>query len=151
MPELSNSSDSNDKTAPQLGDPDSGSADLRALVNRKQFLAVAKGRRYATKGLVLQALRTPHLSDTSIGVGFTATKKTGNAVARNRIKRRLRAAVQEVMAEKAKPGYDYVIIGRAGTIDRPWQSLLDDLTHALQMVHQNRRRKSPKTKTDRTK
>ena len=121
---------------------------LRTLVSRKEFLAAAKGRRYATPGLVLQARRNtpqdsqdPQDSLQDIGVGYTATKKTGNAVVRNRIKRRLRAAAREILADKAKPGFDYVLIGRAGTIDRPWQSLLDDLTLALQMVHQTRRRK----------
>lgn len=147
MPDSPNSQDSDDSALHK----DAPAAVLRKLTSRKQFLAVAKGRRYATTGLVLQARRNPDPGAKAIGIGYTATKKTGNAVARNRIKRRLRAAVAEIMADKAKSGFDYVIIGRAGTIDRPWQSLLDDLTHALQMVHQNRRRKSPKIKADRTK
>lgn len=120
---------------------------LKTLTERRSFLAAARGRRCAVPGLVLQAIRRPDAgagTDTQaaapahIGLGITATKKTGNAVARNRIKRRLRAAAREVLPTRAKPGYDYVLIGRVTTIDRPWQSLLDDLTLALQMVHQSR-------------
>ena len=121
------------------------STPIKTLQHRRDFLAAAKGRCAARSGLVLQARRKT--GQDHIGIGYTATKKTGNAVARNRIKRRLRAAAQEVLTAKGKPGFDYVLIGRAGTVDRPWQSLLDDLTQALQMVHQNRR---PKTSRDRS-
>lgn len=110
------------------------------LKTRPEYLRAARGRRYAVPGLVLQAKERPPEADDTIAVrvGFTATKKTGNAVARNRIKRRLRAAAQQVMATAAKPGFDYVLVGRGATFDRPWQSLLDDLGLALQMVHQPR-------------
>lgn len=114
------------------------------LKARPDFLRVARGRRYAAPGLVLQAKKRP--LDTGPGsqlrVGFTATKKTGNAVTRNRIKRRLRAAADEVLPAVAKSGFDYVLVGRAATFTRPWQSLLDDLGLALQMVHQPRPKRS---------
>lgn len=117
------------------------------LKNRPEYLRVARGRRYAVPGLVLQAKSRSEEDAASaqpeeVRIGFTATKKTGNAVKRNRIRRRLKAAASEVMPVAAKPGYDYVLVGRAATFDRPWQSLLDDLGLALQMVHQPRAKKA---------
>lgn len=117
---------------------------LSRLKTRPEYLRVARGRRYAAPGVVLQAKeRTPDAHHGSeVRVGITATKKTGNAVARNRIKRRLRGAADQVLPCAAKPGFDYVLVGRAATFDRPWQSLLDDLGLALQMVHQPRPKRS---------
>ncbi len=111
---------------------------ISRLKSRPDYLKVARGRRFAARGVVLQAWKRPPDDDRTadVRVGFTATKKTGNAVTRNRIKRRLRAAARAILPVAAKPGYDYVLVGRAATFDRTWQSLLDDLTLALQMVHQ---------------
>jgi ribonuclease P protein component len=88
---------------------------------------------------VLQAShRPPEPGDTaktgeqSVRVGFTVTKKLGNAVIRNRIRRRLRAAADRVMPARAKKGYDYVVIGRAQTLSRSFSALMDDLETALQ-------------------
>lgn len=66
-----------------------------------------------------------------MGIGFTASKKVGNAVARNRAKRRLRAAVAAVMPSRAATDHDYVLIGRKATLQRPYQDLLADLVRAL--------------------
>lgn len=69
-------------------------------------------------------------------VGFTASKKVGNAVARNRAKRRLRAAAREVIAVDGRPGWDYVLVGRPDvTAAAPWADLLADLRRALARVH----------------
>lgn len=74
--------------------------------------------------------------DPAVGVGFTCSRKVGNAVARNRAKRRLRAAARAVLPAKARPGWDYALIGRAGaTAARPFALLLDDLRAALDRVH----------------
>jgi len=90
-------------------------------------------------GLVLQVGR----GDARIGaadpaaairVGFTASRKVGNAVARNRVRRRLRAAAEEILPVHARPGRDYVIIGRAATLRRPFHALLGDLENALKRV-----------------
>ena len=65
------------------------------------------------------------------GLGFTASKKVGNAVARNRAKRRLREAARRLMPDHGLPGVDYVMVARANTPDAPWGALLDDIGNAL--------------------
>ena len=67
-------------------------------------------------------------------VGFTVSRKVGNAVARNRARRRLRAAVDQVIPTRARPGHDFVVIGRAATLTRPFNALVGDLTTALQRL-----------------
>lgn len=64
-------------------------------------------------------------------LGITVTKKVGNAVRRNRIRRRLRAVAAEILPSQARAGYDYVLIGRAATLTRPYPDLLVDLGRAL--------------------
>ena len=72
----------------------------------------------------------------AVRVGFTCSKKVGNAVARNRAKRRLRAAAAEVVPRLGRPGWDYVLIGRAEvTAARPFPDLLRDLEKALARIH----------------
>ena len=85
-------------------------------------------------GLVLQARYRGH-DDNAPRVGFTATQKIGGAVERNRAKRRLRAAVRSSLQERARPGFDYVLIARRGTLTRPFGEILDDLGTALDKVH----------------
>ncbi len=75
-------------------------------------------------------------ADPSVHVGFTCSKKVGNAVARNRAKRRLRAVAQEVLTDQARPGWDYVLIGkREATAARDYADLRDDLLMALERLH----------------
>ena len=107
-------------------------AALERLKRRADFLRVADGRRkWVTPGLILQTLaRAPNASD-AIRVGFTATRKIGNAVVRNRARRRLRAAVADVMTRHAAAGFDYVLIARAETPKRPYAALIEDLETAL--------------------
>ncbi|NFV78660.1 ribonuclease P protein component [Magnetospirillum aberrantis] len=132
-------------------------ATLARLKKRADFLRVAGQRKkWATPGLVLQAAPVPSGPDSAnakadaasagfscceekagnvvIRVGFTTSKKVGNAVARNRARRRLRAAVDEVFPASARPGLDYVVIGRAETVARPYSLLLQDLRTALKRV-----------------
>lgn len=100
------------------------------LRRRAEFLRVAsKGRKAPVHGLVLQALAR---DDEGVArVGFTVTKKVGNAVVRNRTKRRLREAARLVLRDAALRGVDLVLIGRDTTRTRPFPLLLDDLRRAL--------------------
>ncbi len=71
----------------------------------------------------------------AIRVGFTVTKKLGNAVRRNRIRRRLKAAVREVFPGRARPGHDYVLIARSAAMTRDYADILDDVKRALLTLH----------------
>jgi ribonuclease P protein component len=73
-------------------------------------------------------------ADTAPRVGFTASRKVGNAVVRNRAKRRLRAAAAQILTDQGRPGTDYVLIARSGTAERPYLALLDDLAAALRRI-----------------
>lgn len=100
------------------------------LKRRADFLRVAaKGRKAPMPGLVLQAL--PHPQVAEVRLGFTVTKKVGNAVVRNRTRRRLKEAARLLFREQAVSGVDLVLIGRDGTRGRPFKALQDDLRRAL--------------------
>jgi ribonuclease P protein component len=101
------------------------------LKQRSAFLRVAaKGRKAAVHGLVLQALE--HSDDPTLRVGFTVTKKIGNAVIRNRTRRRLKEAARLLLRERNVQGYDLVLIGREGTRSRPFDTLINDLSRAME-------------------
>lgn len=102
---------------------------LGMLKKRSEFLYVRDGL-YSAKGGVVVQMRENEDRD-GIGMGFTATKKIGNAVVRNRAKRRLREAARALLPEHGLPGYDYVLIARASTTARDWTDLLDDARKAL--------------------
>ena len=99
------------------------------LKTRPQFLSVRKGHAERRKSVVVQARRRPQ--STVMGAGFTATKKIGNAVIRNRAKRRLREAAHQLLPLHGRPGTDYVFIARIETATIGWQRLLDDMESAL--------------------
>jgi ribonuclease P protein component len=106
-------------------------ASLPRLKRRSEFLRVAgKGRKCAAPGVVVQALRRAE-PEPPVRVGFTASKKVGEAVERNRARRRLRAAAQAVLPRHAAPGHDIVLVARAETLTRPYAALLEDLKLAL--------------------
>ena len=111
---------------------------LHTLRDRREFLAVAKGDKEVRRGLVLQARsRKPDtkINAAAIRFGLTATKRIGNAVIRNRTRRRLRVLAHEILSAHGQPGYDYVLIGRAATKYRTWEGLRTDLRSALKKVH----------------
>jgi len=96
-------------------------------------------------GLILQVLRRDPASHPPSGtkacpagaaprIGFTASRKVGIAVARNRARRRLRAAVAEIMPHCAAPGHDYVLVARSATLTRPYPALVEDLKTALRRL-----------------
>jgi ribonuclease P protein component len=109
-------------------------AGLATLKTRADFLRIAAARAKAVMpGLILQAASRPGrpADGEPIRVGYTASRKVGNAVLRNRAKRRLRAAAAEVLAQRGRPGTDYVLIARHTTGNRPYPALLGDLESAL--------------------
>lgn len=111
---------------------------------RPDFLRAARARRkWVTPGLILQARRRAAGEGvdpvTAIRVGFTASRKVGSAVERNRARRRLRAAVAEVLPEMGEAGHDYVMIARRATLSRSYGDLLEDLRIALKRLAGERR------------
>jgi ribonuclease P protein component len=104
--------------------------DLGRLQKRADFLACAKGAVCARGALLIQA--RPRADGSSlVRVGFTATRRIGGAVVRNRAKRRMREAARALLPGLARPGFDYVVIARGGAPTRPWPRLLDDMKSAL--------------------
>lgn len=100
------------------------------LTIRRQFLHVAQGRKATGRFVLLQCRPTNEESAATRGLvryGLTASKKVGNAVARNRARRRLRAAMIELLAIHGVAGNDYVAVARTATVTADWPALLDDL------------------------
>ena len=113
------------------------------LKTRAEFLHVRGGKRDAAPSLVLQARQrqvgggpSQQLDPDLARFGFTATKTLGGAVVRNRARRRLKEAVRLTGESHAIEGYDYVLIARAGTVQRPFTELIKDLERALSKVHE---------------
>jgi ribonuclease P protein component len=111
------------------------------LKKRAEFLRVRDGRAWRSKSLVLQARRRPDGVLPTGGMtrfGFTATKRLGNAVIRNRARRRLKETVRLVAHALARPGYDYVVIARQGALTQPFELIEKDLRQALEGVHKDK-------------
>ena len=111
---------------------------MPVLKKRSEFLAVAKGVRAPRRAFVLQARCDKDSGDVP-RIGYTVTKKTGNAVERNRIKRRLRAAIRDVAPFAARPACDYVLIGRRAALDISFSDLKKDLAAGFARVHKDAR------------
>ncbi len=106
---------------------------MERLLRRSEFLAAAKAPSAAATAVVVQALlRT---DGKAFRVGYTCTKKLGNAVIRNRIRRRMREAAKQVLPEIARFQTDYVLIGRMGAENRPFEDLRKDIISAVSRVH----------------
>lgn len=110
---------------------------LNRLKRRSQFLRTASaGLKWVTPGVIVQARRRGTAKEdlpvgAGAGVGFTVSKKVGNAVERNRARRRLRAAAEDVVGRRGAAGFDYVLIGRKETLKRPFADLIGDLDQAI--------------------
>lgn len=107
---------------------------VRTLTKRSEFLAANRGYRFPVPGFVL-LVRPRGDQDDLLGIGYTVSKKVGNAVTRNRMKRRLRALVRDQLAAGGVAGADHVLIGRHGGNDLPYADLSEHLAKALRRAH----------------
>jgi ribonuclease P protein component len=105
---------------------------LRRLVKRAEFLRAANGRRAGRGGFSLQAVVR---DDPAPGIGLTVSKKVGNAPERNRVKRRLRAAVRTCV-DAFRPRHDYVLVGRREALGLPFATLVSDLQALIIRIHE---------------
>ena len=123
-----------------MAQPATGTAPVPApapgrLTRREDFLRAGSGRRAAFPGFVLQGWNRRD-DDPEIRAGFTCSKKVGNAVARNRAKRRLRGEARLDLPRLGRPGWDYVLIGRKDTTATlPFDALRADLARGLARLH----------------
>jgi len=110
---------------------------MERLRQRADFLAAARGVSVPARHFVLQARdrREPG----PIRVGFTVSKKVGNAVERNRVRRRLREVVRLQSGDALRPGHDYVLIGRRAALSADFAALIDDYQRAIARLHTKRR------------
>ncbi len=104
---------------------------MRRLKNRPEFIGAARGKRVGRSAFSLQAneraIEEP-------GIGFTVTKQTGNSPQRNRIRRRLRAAVK-ACENRFEPQHDYVLVGRSEALSMPFGQLVDELAASISKIH----------------
>ena len=102
------------------------------LTKRREFLAAATGARASSRAFNLQIKAR---GEGPARFGFTVTRKTGNAVERNRIRRRLREIVRLAAGKDARPGFDYVLIGRRDALSLDFRQLMRDFSNSLQRAH----------------
>jgi ribonuclease P protein component len=110
---------------------------LERIVKRPDYLRIARARWNSVRpGLVLQASA---IGSSANGpgprVGYTVSKKVGNSVSRNRARRRLKSLANDIFSERTEEAFDYVLIGRAKTLERTYDELLKDLRSALKYIH----------------
>lgn len=120
---------------------------MERLKTRSAFRAVASGRRVSKPGFTLQALKSKREGCRPPRFGLTVTKKVGNAVVRNRIRRRLKEAVRLAGAERGESNTDYVLIGRRAALSLEFQRLVTDLMTGITALS---RRDDPQQKRSRT-
>ena len=112
---------------------------LGRLRRRAEFQRVSRGRRRASEAFTLQAATRPpdEPAEGMARVGFTVTRKVGNAVVRNRVRRRLKAALGAAAPLEAAADCDYVLMARREALARPFAVLVDDLRAAFRAVGRN--------------
>ncbi|HZP75620.1 MAG TPA: ribonuclease P protein component [Pseudolabrys sp.] len=105
---------------------------MERLRQRADFLAAATGRKVTTPAFVLQA--RPRGDDGPVRVGFTVSRKVGNAVERNRVRRRLREMVRLLPGSRFRAGHDYVLVGRRAALNAPFARMADEFEGALKRL-----------------
>jgi len=119
---------------------ESSAPTIERLRRRADFLAAARhGRKAAKRSLVLQGRQRNDIEPKPEGnprIGFTVSRKVGNAVERNRVRRRLREAVRLRAAPLVRAGYDYVVIGRRAALTTPFATIVSDLEQAFRRIHE---------------
>lgn len=115
---------------------------IAVIRKRSDFLAANKGLRCVKSGFILLVRRDVH-QDGAMRVGFTVTKKIGNAVIRNRMKRRFRALARKLIPTHGTPNADHILIGRADGIERDYALLERDLANALNSLKKSDGKQKP--------
>jgi len=108
-------------------------ADLQTLTKRQDFILTSRGLKHSCDTMIVQTKKNDLRT---VRVGITCSKKVGNAVVRNRAKRRLRAIAREILPTWGRVGFDYVLIGRHGsTISSEFKNLKNDFLSSLEALH----------------
>ena len=131
------------KRAPTLTRPLPGKMAVVTLKTRPEFQRIRGGTRVNSSAFLLEAKRRVQMTLDGGNVqdtgpprfGLTITKKIGGAVQRNKIRRRLKDAIQRLQEEHAKPGFDYVIVARGPSLDCPFSTLMAEVASALSRAH----------------
>jgi len=109
---------------------------LQTLKKRADFLRASRAKRLPCPAFLLQARQREADNASGLRVGFTCSKKVGNAVARNRAKRRLREIARKLLVQHGREGWDYVLVGRPNaTATHDFAAMCSDLERALKRLH----------------
>jgi ribonuclease P protein component len=109
---------------------------MERLRQRADFLAAAAGSKVTAPAFLLQARK--RTDDGPVRFGFTVSKKVGNAVERNRVRRRLREVVRLFAGKRTRTGHDYVLVGRRAALKLPFDRMVQDFDGALRRIHAGR-------------
>ncbi len=110
------------------------------LKRRKDFVRLARqSQHWVTPGFILQCDSMPEATQDGLRVGFTASRRVGGAVQRNRAKRRLRAIAEVVLSAEGHSGFDYVLVARNKVLTKDFQQLKQDLGWAIRKIHEGQK------------
>ena len=122
----------------------SDSPEWGRLTQRAEFQRTARGRRAQLEAFALQANRRPEASGVGPRIGFTVTKKIGNAVVRNRIRRRLREALRRISCLEAAPDHDYVLVARGAALKMSFEALVGEIERGFRQIRRDKPRSAPR-------